>query len=75
MAAKKKPKSRSGPNLSDERRAELGQGRITLRIAQEALDQLGELSADSGYTRAELVETMIRVDYASREKARSKKST
>jgi hypothetical protein len=63
MTAPKRPrKSRSGTILSEERRRELGQERITVRFPEPGwparLDALCELS---GYTRAEQIMGMIQV--------------
>jgi hypothetical protein len=59
-AAKAAP-GRSGSNLTDARRAELGYGRITLRLPLDALAILADEAERSGYSRAELVDTAIRL--------------
>lgn len=50
---------RSGPSLTDERRAELGYGRLTLRLPQAALDVLNAESARTGVARARILELAI----------------
>lgn len=57
-AAKAAP-SRSGPSLTDERRAELGYGRLTLRLPRSALDALNEESARTGVARSRILELAI----------------
>lgn len=61
MTARRKPKSRSGPSLSDERRKALGYGRITLRLPHETLRRLLLLAKDAGCSRAEFVESAVDV--------------
>lgn len=59
-AAKVTPaRSRSGPTLTEARRAELGQRRLQLRIAERALNRLDALCEASGYSRSEQVEALI----------------
>jgi hypothetical protein len=58
--AKKAPKTRSGSNLSDARRAELGYGRLTLRLPLDALELLRVESERSGRSRAELIDAAVR---------------
>jgi hypothetical protein len=53
--------SRSGSNLSDARRAELGYGRLTLRLPLDVLEALTEESESSGLARWELVDSAIRL--------------
>ena len=60
MAAKKRAKSRSGPNLSDDRRSELGYERLTLRPPAGFSEDLDELVAHTGETRTEAVVTAVR---------------
>ena len=58
-AATKAAPSRSGPSLTDERRAELGYGRLTLRLPQAALDRLARLARQKGVSRAALLASWI----------------
>lgn len=51
--------TRSGPNLTEARRAELGQRRLQLRICAASLERLDALCRDSGFTRSEQVEALI----------------
>lgn len=53
--------SRSGSNLSDARRAELGYGRLTLRLPLDAIAALTEEAESSGLARWELVDAAIRL--------------
>jgi hypothetical protein len=53
--------SRSGTNITDARRAELGYGRLTLRLPLDALEMLAAEAERSEYSRAELVDSMIRM--------------
>ena len=56
------PRSRSGPSgptLTEERRAELGQRRLQLRVGERALARLDALCAESGSSRSEQVEALI----------------
>lgn len=52
---------RSGSNLSDARRAELGYGRITLRLPIDTLAILEAEAEASGLSRTELVDSAIRL--------------
>jgi hypothetical protein len=53
MNTKKKAKSRSGPNLSDERRAELGYETLFLRPAEGTKARLELLAERLGMSKAE----------------------
>lgn len=66
--AKAKPKSRSGTNLTDKQREVNGWGRLSLRLPTKTLEKLTALAKESGYTRSQLIETMIELDYKSRPK-------
>jgi hypothetical protein len=50
---------RSGPSLTEERRAELGYGTIKLRLPQDALDRLGKLAAQAGVSRAQYLARLL----------------
>jgi predicted DNA-binding ribbon-helix-helix protein len=50
---------RSGPNLTDARRAKLGYGRLTLRLPEHTLAQLADLAHERGVTRAQLVAELV----------------
>ncbi len=49
----------SGPSWTDEKRAENGIGRLTLRMAQKKLDKLSREAQRRGVSRAALIEQMI----------------
>lgn len=51
--------TRSGPNITEARRAELGQRRLQLRICAASLERLDALCRDSGFSRSEQVEALI----------------
>lgn len=55
----RKAPRRSGPSLTDERRAELGYGRLTLRLPQVALDRLARLAEQAGVSRAALLASWL----------------
>ena len=57
--AEKSAPRRSGPSLTDERRAELGYGRLTLRLPQAALDALNAESTRTGVSRSRILELAI----------------
>jgi hypothetical protein len=58
----RKPKPRtSGATIPEAERAARGQGRLTLRLPVDVLAILAAESERSGYTRAELVATAIRL--------------
>jgi len=56
-----KPRSRSGPNLTEARRRELGYGSIKVRLPLDVLKLLAEESERSGWSRAELLDACIRL--------------
>lgn len=67
--------SRSGPNLTDAQRAQLGYGRLTLRLPTSTLDLLAVLAHERGVTRGELVAELIERAGAPRTQAPKRKST
>jgi hypothetical protein len=56
-----RPRSASGPNISEARRRELGYGTIKLRLPLDVLAILEEESERSDLSRAELVDSAIRL--------------
>lgn len=65
MSKPKKRKVTSGTNLTDAQRSANGWGRLSLRLRTKTLDKLDALAESSGYTKSQLIETMIALDYAS----------
>lgn len=50
---------KGGPSMTDARRAELGWGRLALRLPVETLDSLAVLADERGLSRAELVAELV----------------
>ena len=54
------PKSRSGTTWGDAQYAAKGYGRITLRLPLDALAMLADIAHETGETRAQVVDRLIR---------------
>lgn len=65
--------SRSGTRLSYADRVAAGQRRLEVWLSAETAAKLDELVESSGYTRPELLESMIELDHASLVKARRRR--
>jgi hypothetical protein len=63
-AAKAAPKRASGRNLTEAERTANGYGSVKLRLPQDALAQLAELADEGGASRAEIVDSLIRIEWA-----------
>lgn len=64
-----KHKSSSGPSQTDEQRLSRGEGRMTLRMPLDALDQLDQLAGDAGVSRSQCVERLVRERHRVRRRA------
>ncbi len=62
MTRKAPARGGSGSAPSEAYYAARGYGRISLRLPQAVIDLLGAESESSGYSRADLVEEMIRIE-------------
>lgn len=51
--------SRSGPTLSEQRRRELGNVRLQLRVPEETVARLDTLCERGGVSRSEMVATLV----------------
>lgn len=65
--------SRSGRRLSYAERVELGQRRLEAWLPAETMVQLDEICEVSGYSRPEIVATMIEMDHATRKQSRKRR--
>jgi hypothetical protein len=63
-AAKAAPKRKPGRSLTEAERTTLGYGTIKLRLPLDALAQLAELSDEGDASRAEIVDSLIRIEWA-----------
>ncbi|HWA29072.1 MAG TPA: hypothetical protein VG734_25705 [Lacunisphaera sp.] len=61
VKAAPRPRPRSGTNITESRRRELGYGSIKVRLPLDALAILAAEAERSGYTRAEILDACIRI--------------
>lgn len=62
--AAKAPKRKPGRSLTEAERVKLGFGTIKLRLPTDALAQLAELADEGEASRAEIVDSLIRIEWA-----------
>ncbi len=60
MTERMKSNGRSGTTWGDAQYAAKGYGRITLRLPQDALERLADIAHETGETRAQVVDRLIR---------------